>query len=135
MLLQHPVGGLQIAAVAHHLGEPVVLDLRDIDRGVSGREQGRGSDRAGNLVGQRMHLIAEDRTRIRRRIEIVVAGGQAELVLDLAQDLVAIGLEGIVTGPDLVDDLDAGIVAGEWIPIARPPGRSERTNGVTILRP
>jgi hypothetical protein len=35
----------------------------------------------------------------------------AKLVLDLTQDRVTIGLEGIIARPDLVDDLDAGIVA------------------------
>ena len=37
--------------------------------------------------------------------------GRAQFTLDLAQDRVAVGLEWIVTGPELVDDFDAGIVA------------------------
>jgi hypothetical protein len=40
-----------------------------------------------------------------------MARGSAELMLDLSQDRVAVGLEGIVARPDLVDDFDAGIVA------------------------
>src|SRR5882757_3372406 len=72
MLLQHAVGGFEIAAIADHLGQSVVLDLRHLDRGVPGREQGRGADRATDLVRQRVHAIAEDRTGIRGGIEIIV---------------------------------------------------------------
>ena len=57
-------------------------------------------------------------------------------MLDLAQDRVAIGLERIIAGPDLIDDFDAGIVAVRMDadqPAARPPGRSARTSGVTTL--
>src|SRR5258707_4916632 len=53
MLLQHGVGGLEIASVADHLRQPDILDLRDIDRGIPGREQRRGADRARNLVAVR----------------------------------------------------------------------------------
>src|SRR5262245_48147519 len=38
-LVQHLAGGVEIAAVRHHVAEPVILDLRHIDRGVPGREQ------------------------------------------------------------------------------------------------
>jgi hypothetical protein len=50
-------------------------------------------------------------------------------MLDLAQDRIAIGFEGIVTRPDLVDDLDAGIVAVRMDadqPAALPQRSSER---------
>ena len=45
VLAQHLAGGIEIAAVGDHLGQPVVLDLRHVDRGVPGREQRRGADR------------------------------------------------------------------------------------------
>ena len=111
MLLQHPVGGFEITAVAHHLRQPDVLDLRDIDRGIPGREQRRGADRPADLIGQRVHAIAEDRARIRGGVEIVMPRRRAEFVLDLAQDGVTIRLKGIVAGPDPLDDFHAGIVA------------------------
>src|SRR5258708_3605093 len=108
MLLQHGVGGLEIASVADHLRQPDILDLRDIARGIPGREQRRGADRARNLVRQRVYVIAEDRAGIGGSVEIVMPRLATELMLDLTQDRVAIGLEGIVARPDLVDDLDAG---------------------------
>src|SRR5215831_10417443 len=42
-LVQHLARGIEIAAVGDDVGEPVVLDLRHIDRRVPGREQRRGS--------------------------------------------------------------------------------------------
>ena len=45
VLLQHLARGFEIAAVGGGLRDPVVLDLRHIDRGVPGREQRRGADR------------------------------------------------------------------------------------------
>src|SRR6187431_377973 len=33
-LLQDLAGGVEIASVGHHVAQPVVLDLRDVDRGV-----------------------------------------------------------------------------------------------------
>ena len=127
MLLQHPVGGFEVAAVANDLRQPDVLDLRDIDRGVPGGEQRRGPDRAAHLVRQRVHVIAEDRARIGGRIEIVVARGRAELVLDLAQDRIAVGLERIVAGPDLIDDLDPRILAMR-MDADQPPAGPQRAD-------
>src|SRR5664279_3473894 len=46
VLLQHPVGSFEVPAVADHLRQPDILDLRDIDGGIPGRKQRRGSDRA-----------------------------------------------------------------------------------------
>ena len=43
VLAQHFAGGVQVAAVVDRAGEPRVLDLRDVDRRVPGREQGRGA--------------------------------------------------------------------------------------------
>ena len=126
MFLQHAVGGFEIAAVAHRFGQAVVLDLRHVNRGVPGRKQGRGADRAGDLVRQRMHLIAEDRTRVGGRIEIVVARGRSQLMLDLAQQRVAVGLERVFAGPDLIDDLHAGILAMR-MDADQPPARTQAT--------
>jgi hypothetical protein len=38
VFLQHPVGGFEVATVAHHLRQPDILDLRDIDRRIPGGE-------------------------------------------------------------------------------------------------
>ena len=54
-------------------------------------------------------------------------------MLDLAQDRIAIGTEGIVTRPDLVDDLDARIIATRMDADQPPPGRNDRTSGVTTF--
>src|SRR4051795_12795206 len=43
------IGGFEIAAIANDFGEPDILDLRDIDRSVPGREQRRGADRPADL--------------------------------------------------------------------------------------
>src|SRR6202171_5334795 len=59
MLFQHAVGGLEVAAVADRFGQPPVLDLGDVDRRIPCREQRRGSDRAGDFIGQGVHVIAE----------------------------------------------------------------------------
>src|SRR5712691_5470033 len=39
--LQHIPRRLEIAAVAHHFGEALILDLGHVDSGVPGRKQGR----------------------------------------------------------------------------------------------
>ena len=54
-------------------------------------------------------------------------------MLDLAQDRVAVGLEGIVAGPDLIDDLDAGILAVRMDADQPAAGPQRLTSGVTIL--
>jgi hypothetical protein len=125
MLLEHAVGGFEVAAVADHFRQPVVLDLRHVDRSVPCREQRRRPDRSADLVRQRVHVVAEDRARVGRGVEIVVPRGRAKLVLDLAQDGVAVGLEGIIARPDLIDDLDAGIPAVR-MDADQPPARPQR---------
>jgi hypothetical protein len=72
-----------------------------------------------------VHVIAEGRPRIRRGVEIVVARGRTEFALDRAQDRVPVGLEGIIARPDLVDDLDAGVVA-VGVEADQPPARPQR---------
>jgi hypothetical protein len=62
-----------------------------------------------------------------------VPRGGAQLVLDLAQDRVTIGLEGIIAGPDLIDDLDAGIVAVGMDADQPAAGPQRRTSGVTTF--
>jgi hypothetical protein len=52
MLLQHLARRIKIAAVGYDLAQPVVLDLRNVDRGIPGREQRRGANRAGQLDGR-----------------------------------------------------------------------------------
>src|SRR5215470_6636550 len=59
VLLQHFARRIEIAAVGHDLAQPVILDLRDVDRGIPGCEQRRGADRAGQLGWQRVHVVAE----------------------------------------------------------------------------
>ena len=61
---------------------------------------------------------------------------RAEFMLDLAQDRVAIGLEGIVAGPDLVDDLDPRILAMRMDADqpAAGPQRSDQRPGGRLIR-
>src|SRR3954464_5693623 len=49
VLAQHLAGRVEIAAVQHHVAEPVVLDLRNVDRGVPRRERRRRADGFGYL--------------------------------------------------------------------------------------
>src|ERR1700690_70676 len=72
VLFQHPVGGFEIAAITNDFRQPDIFDLRDVDRGIPGSEQCRGSDRATDLVRKRMHVIAKDRTSIGGSVEIVM---------------------------------------------------------------
>src|SRR3989442_3061489 len=71
VLLQHFARGVEILRAAEHLGEPLVLDLRDVDRGVPGGEQGRGADARRDLGRQRVHVVAEDRPRVGVGVEVV----------------------------------------------------------------
>ena len=45
--------------MAHGFGEPVILDLRHIDRRVPGGKQGRGADVIDHLVGGELQVVAE----------------------------------------------------------------------------
>ena len=65
MLLQHVAGGINVAAVAVDVGQPVVLDLRNVDRRVPGGEQRRGADRGGNLRTSKLHVVADQRSLFR----------------------------------------------------------------------
>src|SRR5690349_15136288 len=60
---QHVLRRLEIGAAADRFGETPVLDLRHIDRGVPGGKEGRGADAVADLGGERVHLVAEERTR------------------------------------------------------------------------
>src|SRR5215472_5238944 len=111
VLPQDAAGGVKVAAVADHLGEALVLDLRHVDRGVPGREQRRGSDGVADLAWQRVHVVTEDRAVVRVGIEVEIAAGVAELGLGDLQELVPVGPERILAGPDLLHDLEAGTAA------------------------
>src|SRR5207237_10579161 len=55
VLLQHFARRVKILRLAEHPAQSLVLDLRDIDRRVPGREQRRGADARGDLGRQRVH--------------------------------------------------------------------------------
>src|SRR5258707_2560128 len=54
VLLQDLARRVEVTRASHRLGEPQIVDLRDVDRGVPRGEERRGADRRGNLGGQRM---------------------------------------------------------------------------------
>src|ERR1700733_8598269 len=87
-LAQHRTRCVDIAVA--DFGEPVVLDLRHIDRRVPRREQRRGADRLGDFRRQRVHDVFEQRAIVGIGVEIELAAGGAELVLDRFEDVVAI---------------------------------------------
>src|ERR1700680_1145872 len=70
MLAQNLSDGIEITAALGHFSQPVVFDLGDIHRRVPCCKGRRGSDRAGDLVWQGFHIIAEDRTVIGVGIKI-----------------------------------------------------------------
>src|SRR6266446_5971302 len=77
MLAQNLSGGIEGAAVLCHFCQPVVFDLGDIHRRVPCCKGRRGSDRAGDLIWQRFHIIAEDRAVIGISIKVQVAPGRS----------------------------------------------------------
>src|SRR6266704_1038400 len=70
---QHVPRGFEVAPVAHDFAQALILDLRDINRGVPRGEQGRGADRVADFLVQRVHLIAEYRSVVGVGVEIEVA--------------------------------------------------------------
>src|SRR5579884_458239 len=58
-----------------------------------------------------MHDIAEQRPIVRIRIEIEIAAGGPQLMLDGLEDLMAVVNERIVVRPNLLDDLNARVMA------------------------
>src|SRR5260370_7984176 len=80
MLAQNLSGGIEITAALGHFRQPVVLDLGDRPRRVPCCKGRRGSDRAGDPVGQRLHIIAEARTVIGSRINSKPPPGPSHLV-------------------------------------------------------
>jgi hypothetical protein len=133
VLFQHPIRRLDVATVAYDFGQSLILDLGDIDRGVPRCEQRRGSYRAADLVRQSVHMVTKDRVRVGRGVEIVVPRCTAEFPLDLSQNCMTIGRERILARPDAVYDFQARSSPWEWMPIRRPPGRRECTNGATTF--
>src|SRR5665213_104872 len=84
MLAQNLSGGIESAAALGHIRQPVIFDLGDIHRRVPRCKGRRGSDRAGDLVGQRFHIIAEDRTVIGIGIKVKVPARRSQLVFHRA---------------------------------------------------
>jgi hypothetical protein len=85
MLAQNLSDGIEIAATLGHFRQPVIFDLCDIHRRVPGCKGRRGSDRTGDLVRQRFHIITEDRAVIGIGIKVKVAPGRAKLIFHRAQ--------------------------------------------------
>src|SRR5260370_40440035 len=85
MLAQNLSGGIEGAAALSHFCQPVVFDLGDIHRRVPCCKGRRGSDRAGALIWQRFHVIAEDRAVIGISIKVQVPSGRSQLVFYRAQ--------------------------------------------------
>jgi hypothetical protein len=87
-----------------------------------------------------MHVVAEHGALVRVRIEVVVAGLAAELGPDRAQDVVTRGLERVLAGPHLADDLEpriaaAGVDAEQSPAGAQGPGqRSDDAGGLEFHR-
>src|SRR5262249_16360473 len=74
-------------------------------------KQGRGADRIRQLRRQRMHVVAKQRAIVRIDVEIELASGGAEFLLDGFHDLVAVVDERVVAWPQTLDDLKPRIVA------------------------
>src|SRR5216684_773667 len=108
---QHVAGGVEIAAVVDDGGQAMVFNLGDVDRRVPGGKQGRGADRIRQFRGQRVHVVAKQRTIVGIDVEIELASGRAELLLDRLHDLVAVVDERIVAWPEALHDLKPRIVA------------------------
>ena len=70
-------GRIDIAAVGVDVGQAVVLDLCDIDRGIPRREQRRGADRRRHFRRQRVHVVAEQRALVGIGVEVEIAAGGA----------------------------------------------------------
>ena len=100
---------LDVTAVGIDVGQPVVLDLRHVDRRVPGGEQRRSADRRRDFRRQRVHVVAEQRTLVGIGVEIQIAAGIAQLLLHRLEQIMAAVHEGIILGPHLVNDLHARI--------------------------
>src|SRR5664279_2835684 len=79
MLAQNLSGGIESAAALGRFRQPVFLDLSDIHRRVPCSKGRRGSDRAGDLIWQRFHIITEDRTDIGIGIKVKVSCRRSQL--------------------------------------------------------
>src|SRR6516164_4177914 len=111
MLSQHLLCGVEIGTIGKRGRQAPVIDLRDIHCGIPGGPQGRCPDRVTDLARQRVHLVAEQRARIRIGAEVVVAAGTAELELGPPQQMMTIGSERVLARPDLADYFEPGVVA------------------------
>src|SRR5262249_58470438 len=99
--LERLARGIDIASGAQFGGQPLVVDLRHVDGGIPGREQGGRADARGDLRRQRVHGIAKFRALIGIGIEVVMARVAPELGARRTQDVMTWGLEGVLPWPDL----------------------------------
>ena len=58
-----------------------------------------------------MHVVAEDGAAVGIGVVVEIAPALADLGLERLQQHVPVGLEGPLVGPDLADDLEAGVAA------------------------
>src|ERR1700687_323495 len=79
MLAQNLSGGIGSGAALGHFRQPALFDLGDIPRRIPRCKGRRGSDRAGDLIWQRLHIITEDRTVISISVKVKIAPGRSEL--------------------------------------------------------
>lgn len=125
MAAEHRAHRLDVAAVQGLLLQPLVLDLRHVDRGVPGGQERGGADGAAELVRQGVHLVAEDRAPVAAGVEVEVPRLGAQGRLGGAQDRVPVGGEGLLLRPDGADDLHARIAA-VGVDADQPPAGAER---------
>src|ERR1700760_2133763 len=83
---QNLSGGIEsAAALSHFLRQPVVFDLGDVDRRIPRCKGRRGSNGARYLVGQRFHIVSEDRAVIGISVKVQVPPGRSQLIFNRAQ--------------------------------------------------
>ena len=111
MLLQNLLRRVEVCAGRYHGVEAFILDLIHVDCRVPGREKCRRADPVADFRRQRVHLIAEHCLVIRQGAQIELPGIPTEFAAECRQQLVAVDLERRLTRPELLNDLDARIVA------------------------
>ena len=123
VFLQHLGGGLRVAGVVGCLGQAVVLDLRDIDRGVPGREQRRGADRACVISPAACACRSGTASVVGVGVEVQLAPGRPSSCFTAFM----IWWRSCMNGcrwPDLLNDFEPGSLPCDWMAISRPPGPS-----------
>src|SRR5262245_47817296 len=104
-------GCIEIPPVRHDLRQALVVDLRHVDRGIPGGEQGRSTDAFRDLARQGMHVVAEHCACIRVGVEIEMTCIAPQLFAHRAQDVVPPGVKRILLRPDLAHDLHARVAS------------------------